>query len=104
VGVHRGALAKLAFSTLSLAPAWLENLAQLGYVEMTPIQALALPAIDRAGAMRSIAVVLPRLGSSAAHDEVDRTGRAAARAFAGVRDRACRLRCARRCRWGPDAR
>ena len=34
-----------AFSTLSLAPAWLENLAQLGYVEMTPIQALALPAM-----------------------------------------------------------
>lgn len=35
----------LAFSTLSLAPAWLENLTQLGYVEMTPIQALALPAM-----------------------------------------------------------
>ncbi len=34
-----------AFSTLSLAPAWLDNLAQLGYVEMTPIQALALPAM-----------------------------------------------------------
>src|SRR3954468_716112 len=33
------------FSTLSLAPAWLDNLAQLGYVEMTPIQALALPAM-----------------------------------------------------------
>lgn len=32
-----------AFSTLSLAPAWLENLTQLGYTEMTPIQALALP-------------------------------------------------------------
>ena len=31
------------FSTLSLPPAWLENLTQLGYVEMTPIQALALP-------------------------------------------------------------
>jgi superfamily II DNA/RNA helicase len=34
-----------AFSTLSLSPAWLDNLAQLGYVEMTPIQALALPAM-----------------------------------------------------------
>jgi ATP-independent RNA helicase DbpA len=34
-----------AFSTLSLAPSWLENLTQLGYVEMTPIQALALPAM-----------------------------------------------------------
>jgi ATP-independent RNA helicase DbpA len=34
-----------AFSTLSLAPAWLDHLAQLGYVEMTPIQALALPAM-----------------------------------------------------------
>src|SRR3954468_18481259 len=33
------------FSTLSLAPAWLDNLTQLGYVEMTPIQALALPAM-----------------------------------------------------------
>jgi ATP-independent RNA helicase DbpA len=33
------------FSTLSLAPAWIENLTQLGYVEMTPIQALALPAM-----------------------------------------------------------
>ncbi len=33
------------FSSLSLAPAWLENLAQLGYTEMTPIQALALPAM-----------------------------------------------------------
>ena len=33
------------FSTLSLAPAWLDNLAQLGYVEMTTIQALALPAM-----------------------------------------------------------
>src|SRR5882762_3932462 len=35
----------LTFSTLSLAPAWLDNLAQLGYVDMTPIQALALPAM-----------------------------------------------------------
>jgi ATP-independent RNA helicase DbpA len=35
----------LAFSTLSLAPPWLENLAQLDYREMTPIQALALPAM-----------------------------------------------------------
>src|SRR4051812_9917750 len=34
-----------AFSTLSLAPAWLDNLAQLGFVELTPIQALALPAM-----------------------------------------------------------
>lgn len=34
-----------AFSTLSLAPAWLDNLTQLGYVEMTPIQVLALPAM-----------------------------------------------------------
>ncbi|HEY6039104.1 MAG TPA: DEAD/DEAH box helicase, partial [Kofleriaceae bacterium] len=33
------------FSTLSLAPAWIENLTQLGYVETTPIQALALPAM-----------------------------------------------------------
>jgi ATP-dependent RNA helicase DbpA len=38
-------LPTLAFSTLSLAPAWLENLTQLGYTEMTPIQALALPAM-----------------------------------------------------------
>jgi ATP-independent RNA helicase DbpA len=33
------------FSTLPLAPAWLENISQLGYAEMTPIQALALPAM-----------------------------------------------------------
>ena len=33
------------FSTLSLAPAWIENLTQLEYVEMTPIQSLALPAM-----------------------------------------------------------
>ena len=33
------------FSTLSLAPAWLANLDQLEYVEMTPIQELALPAM-----------------------------------------------------------
>jgi ATP-independent RNA helicase DbpA len=38
-------LPPLPFSTLSLPPAWLENLTQLGYVEMTPIQALALPAM-----------------------------------------------------------
>jgi ATP-independent RNA helicase DbpA len=38
-------LSTLAFSTLPLAPAWLENLEQLGYVAMTPIQALALPAM-----------------------------------------------------------
>src|SRR5438105_12603114 len=31
------------FSTLTVTPAWLGNLTQLGYVEMTPIQALALP-------------------------------------------------------------
>lgn len=30
---------------LSLPPAWLENLTQLGYLEMTPIQALTLPAM-----------------------------------------------------------
>ncbi|HEX4421675.1 MAG TPA: ATP-dependent RNA helicase DbpA [Kofleriaceae bacterium] len=35
----------LAFSTLPLAPSWLANLAQLEYREMTPIQALALPAM-----------------------------------------------------------
>jgi ATP-dependent RNA helicase DbpA len=33
------------FSTLPLDPVWLENLAQLEYREMTPIQALALPAM-----------------------------------------------------------
>lgn len=33
------------FSALSLAPAWLENLTQLGYREMTPIQAMTLPAM-----------------------------------------------------------
>lgn len=44
-GLHSLILSTLAFSTLSLAPAWLENLKQLGYVEMTPIQALALPAM-----------------------------------------------------------
>jgi len=38
-------LSTLRFSTLPLAPAWLENLTQLGYVEMTPIQSLALPAM-----------------------------------------------------------
>ncbi len=35
----------LSFSTLSLAKPWLDNLAQLEYREMTPIQALALPAM-----------------------------------------------------------
>jgi ATP-independent RNA helicase DbpA len=35
----------LAFSTLPLAQSWLDNLAQLEYREMTPIQALALPAL-----------------------------------------------------------
>jgi ATP-independent RNA helicase DbpA len=38
-------LPKLPFSTLSLPPTWLENLTQLQYVDMTPIQALALPAM-----------------------------------------------------------
>jgi ATP-independent RNA helicase DbpA len=38
-------LSSLPFSALPLAPAWLENLAQLGYTEMTPIQAAALPAM-----------------------------------------------------------
>jgi ATP-independent RNA helicase DbpA len=38
-------LPKLPFSTLSLPPAWLENLTQLQYDVMTPIQALALPAM-----------------------------------------------------------
>ncbi len=31
------------FSTLALAPAVLTNLAQLGYTDMTPIQAASLP-------------------------------------------------------------
>ena len=35
----------MSFQPLSLPPGWLENLAQLGYHEMTPIQALALPAM-----------------------------------------------------------
>ena len=35
----------LSFSTLGLAKQWLDNLAQLEYREMTPIQALALPAM-----------------------------------------------------------
>jgi ATP-independent RNA helicase DbpA len=43
--LHSVVLPTLMFSTLSLAPAWLENLTQLGYLEMTPIQALALPAM-----------------------------------------------------------
>ncbi len=33
------------FATLPLTPAWLANLAQLEYTEMTPIQALSLPAM-----------------------------------------------------------
>ncbi len=33
------------FTTLGLPTAWIENLTQLGYVEMTPIQSLALPAM-----------------------------------------------------------
>jgi ATP-independent RNA helicase DbpA len=33
-----------AFSSLPLAPATLANLEQLGYLEMTPIQAASLPA------------------------------------------------------------
>ena len=32
-----------AFATLALAPATLANLEQLGYLEMTPIQAASLP-------------------------------------------------------------
>jgi ATP-dependent RNA helicase DbpA len=35
----------LPFSTLKLSPPWIENLSQLGYHQMTPIQALALPAM-----------------------------------------------------------
>ena len=35
--------ASTAFSTLALAPATLANLTQLGYLEMTPIQAASLP-------------------------------------------------------------
>lgn len=35
----------MSFAPLSLAPAWLANLEQLGYREMMPIQALALPAM-----------------------------------------------------------
>jgi len=38
-------LSDLAFSTLPLGQPWLDNLEQLGYREMTPIQALALPAM-----------------------------------------------------------
>ncbi len=38
-------MSDLAFSTLPLAKPWLDNLDQLGYREMTPIQALALPAM-----------------------------------------------------------
>ncbi len=45
MALHSAAVTTHAFSTLSLAPAWLENLTQLGYTEMTPIQALALPAM-----------------------------------------------------------
>ncbi|MCX5742852.1 MAG: ATP-dependent RNA helicase DbpA [Proteobacteria bacterium] len=36
-------MTETAFSTLPLAQPWLDNLAQLEYREMTPIQALALP-------------------------------------------------------------
>jgi len=35
--------ASTSFGTLSLPPAVLANLAHLGYLEMTPIQAAALP-------------------------------------------------------------
>jgi ATP-independent RNA helicase DbpA len=35
----------MSFASLSLVPAWLANLEQLGYREMTPIQALTLPAM-----------------------------------------------------------
>jgi ATP-independent RNA helicase DbpA len=36
-------LPKISFSTLPLSPAMLDNLQQLGYTEMTPIQAASLP-------------------------------------------------------------
>ena len=35
--------ASTAFSTLALSPAMLANLMQLGYTQMTPIQAASLP-------------------------------------------------------------
>lgn len=38
------ALATTSFQTLDLNPATLANLEQLGYTEMTPIQAASLPA------------------------------------------------------------
>ncbi len=38
-------MSQTAFSTLPLAQSWLDNLAQLDYREMTPIQQLALPAM-----------------------------------------------------------
>jgi ATP-independent RNA helicase DbpA len=38
-------MADRSFSTLPLTPPWLDNLARLQYREMTPIQALALPAM-----------------------------------------------------------
>jgi ATP-independent RNA helicase DbpA len=38
-------MSELAFSTLQLPQPWLDNLAQLEYHTMTPIQALALPAM-----------------------------------------------------------
>lgn len=41
--VHSHVVPPLSFASLALPPAWLENLKQLGYVQMTPIQALALP-------------------------------------------------------------
>ena len=37
------ALPHTAFASLPLSPETLENLQQLGYLEMTPIQAAALP-------------------------------------------------------------
>ena len=38
-------MTKQAFSTLPLTQPWLDNLTQLEYLEMTPIQALSLPAM-----------------------------------------------------------
>ena len=35
----------MSFETLGLSQVWLDNLDQLGYTEMTPIQARALPSL-----------------------------------------------------------
>jgi ATP-independent RNA helicase DbpA len=42
---HNTAVNPISFSTLALSPAMLANLEQLGYHEMTPIQAASLPAV-----------------------------------------------------------